>query len=170
MKLLSIAGDFPGWTYISEITGEMVPVSKRFAVQHPEIAEQLTPLEPILVKKYPHLDFDFCFCFRCLSRESGWVSKARLYKNGPDSFNVRNHIPEESRTLGMDIVVYVEDFMSIKKDRNAQKIILGKELLRFLKLTLPKYTKKIPMTKEEVSDILVIIETWLIDHHWIDQA
>ena len=38
-------------------------------------------LEPILMERFSHQDFDFCFCFRCLDRDSGWVSKARLSKN-----------------------------------------------------------------------------------------
>jgi hypothetical protein len=168
MKLLSITGDYPGWTYFSEIIDEMRCVETRFAMKHPEIASQQTPLEPILIKKFPELDFDFGFCFRCLDKNSGWVSKSRLYKNdSPDSFNKTNNIPESSRTLGMDIFVYREDFMAIKKDKTAQKKLLGNELISFLRLTLPKYNKKIPMTKEETNDILATIEEWLVKHNWL---
>ena len=83
MKVLSVVCDTPGWTYISEIFHEMLPASTREAIRHPEWAAEKTKaaLEPILLERFSHLDFDFCFCFRCLDRDSGWVSKARLYKN-----------------------------------------------------------------------------------------
>ena len=83
MKVLSVVGDTPGWTYISEIFHEMLPASTRETIRHPELAAEKTKaaLEPILLERFSHLDFDFCFCFRCLDRDSGWVSKARLYKN-----------------------------------------------------------------------------------------
>jgi len=168
VKNLGIVGDYPSWTYISDIIDEMQSVSKRYAIKHPELASQLTPLEPILIEKFSELDIDFSFCFRCLDRNSGWVSKARLWKNDDqNSFNAKNNIAESSRTLGFDIVVYEEDFLQIKKDKDAQKKIIGFELLRFLKLTLPKYIKKIPMTKEEMQNILDTIENWLIKHNWL---
>lgn len=83
MKVLSVVGDTPGWAYISEIFHEMLPASTREAIRHPELAAEKTKaaLEPILLERFSHLDFDFCFCFRCLDRDSGWVSKARLSKN-----------------------------------------------------------------------------------------
>ncbi|MDR2926050.1 MAG: hypothetical protein LBU76_08940 [Azoarcus sp.] len=168
MKNLCVTGAYPGWTYIGEIIDEMQAVGQRFATRHPELAAEMMPLEPILVDKFPELDFDFCFCFRCLKKDSGGASKARLYKNdNPNSFNKNNNTPESSRTLGFDIVVYTEDFEPIKKDKSAQKLMLGKELIRFLKLTLLKYIKKIPMSKEETNDILATIEDWLIGHHWL---
>jgi len=169
MKKLDITGDYPAWTHITEIICEMEMIDNRFAVQHPELASRLDPLGPILVKKFPDLDFDFCFCFRCLDKNSGWVSKARLYKlkDDPFSWAARNNIPESSRIFGFDIVTYREDFMLIKNDKAAQKQALGNELLRFLKETLPKYPKKIPTTKEKMNDILMTIEDWLAKHNWI---
>ena len=170
MKLLTVVGDNPSWTYVSEIMDEMRKTETRFAIRHPELASQRNPLEPILVERFADLDFDISFCFRCLDKNSGWTSKARLWKNDdPNSFNARNKIPESSRTLGFDVVVYREDFQLLKNDKNAQKLLLGNELMRILKLTLPKYLKKIPMTKEDVHDMLTIIETWLIDYEWLEK-
>lgn len=63
MKVLSVVGDTPGWTYISEIFHEMLPASTREAICHPELAAEKTKaaLEPILLERFSHLDFDFCF-------------------------------------------------------------------------------------------------------------
>jgi len=169
MKLLGITSDAPGWTYVWEIAQEMMKVETRFALQHPELAAELTPLEPIIVEKFPDLDFDFGFCFRCLDRDSGWVSKARLYQNKDDpySFCSINNIPQSSRAFGFDIVVYREDFEKIKKDKAAQKLLLGEEFWRFFQLTLPKYKKKLPITNDEMDKMLMVFEDWLIEHDWI---
>ena len=77
MKVLSVVGDTPGWAYISEIFHEMLPASTREAIRHPELAAEKTKaaLEPILLERFSHLDFDFCFCFRCLDRDSGWCPR-----------------------------------------------------------------------------------------------
>ena len=40
MKVLSVVGDTPGWTYISEIFHEMLPASPQEAVRHPELAAE----------------------------------------------------------------------------------------------------------------------------------
>lgn len=123
MKVLSVVGDTPGWTYISEIFHEMLPASTREAIRHPELAAEKTKaaLEPILLEQFSHLDFDFCFCFRCLDRDSGWVSKVRLYKNDySHSWYSLNRVEQASRSLGMDIVVYKEDVIPIKNDKDDQ--------------------------------------------------
>lgn len=89
----------------------------------------------------------FMKCFRCLDRDSGWVSKARLSKNDDShSWYTLNHAEQASRSLGMDIMVYTEDVIPVKKDKNAQKRLLGAEFWPFLQKALPKYKKKIPMS------------------------
>lgn len=40
MKVLSVVGDTPGWTYISEIFHEMLPASTRETIRHPELAAE----------------------------------------------------------------------------------------------------------------------------------
>lgn len=130
MKVLSVVGDTPSWTYISEIFHEMLPASTRDVVRHQELATEKTKaaLEPILLERFPHLDFDFCFCFRCLNRDSGWVSKARLSKNDAShNWYTLSQIEQSSRSLGMDIVIYTEDIIPIKNDKAAKKRLLGAE-------------------------------------------
>ena len=124
MKLLRGVGDTPAWTSTGEIYKEMLLASTREAVCNPELAAERTKaaLEPILLERFSHLDFDFCFCFRCLNRDSGWISKARLSKNdNVYSWNTQNDVDQASRSLGMDIVIYTEDIIPIKNDRTAQK-------------------------------------------------
>ena len=55
MKVLSVVGDTPGWTYISEIFHEMLPASTRETIRHPELAAEKTKaaLEPILLELGP---------------------------------------------------------------------------------------------------------------------
>ncbi|MFB2011353.1 hypothetical protein ACEVJK_11160 [Flintibacter sp. P01028] len=172
MKVLSVVGDTPGWTYISEIFHEMLPASTREAIRHPELAAEKTKaaLEPILLERFSHLDFDFCFCFRCLDRDSGWVSKARLYKNDDShSWYTLNRVEQASRSLGMDIVIYKEDVIPIKNDKDAQKRLLGTEFWSFLQKTLPKYKKKIPMTDKDLELLLSILHDWLARQGWITE-
>ncbi|EGK10568.1 hypothetical protein HMPREF0476_0722 [Kingella kingae ATCC 23330] len=38
------------------------------------------------LRKQDELDFDLVLCFRCLDRDSGWQSKARLAKIAPKNF------------------------------------------------------------------------------------
>ena len=45
-----------------------------------EIEEELRTFSKILNVKYPHLDFDFDFCFRALYTLIGIRSKVRFYK------------------------------------------------------------------------------------------
>lgn len=170
MKVLSVVGDTPGLTYISEIFHEMLPASTRETIRHPELAAEKTKaaLEPILLERFSHLDFDFCFCFRCLDRDSGWVSKARLSKNEDSrSWYTLNHVEQALRSLGMDIVIYTEDVIPIKNDKDAQKRLLGTEFWSFLQKTLPKYKKKIPMTDEELNLLLSTLHDWLVRQDWI---
>lgn len=173
MKYLSIVADYPGWTRIDEVFEEMSLSETRFRVQHPEQAAEKdkAALEPILLERFSHLDFDFCFCFRCLTKDSGWVSKARLEKNDPNAhtwFSL-NKVERASRTLGMDIVIYQEDLIPIKNDMKEIKLLLGNEFWRFLQVTLPKYKRKIPITKEELNDMLDLFHRWLIQQNWIKQ-
>lgn len=168
MKTICITGDYPAWTYVGEIIDEMQTCSPRFAARHPELAAQKDSLEALLLEKFPQIDVDLSFCFRVLDRDSGWSSKVRMWKNdSPHSFNKINSIPESDRTLGFDMVVHREDFAAIKGDKTAQKRMLGNEMLRFVKLKLPNYTKKIPITKDEMNGILTTIEEWLARHEWL---
>ena len=180
MKSFSVTSDAPSWSYVSEISDEMRENSKQFAYKHPEIAAEKKPIGVPLRAAFPHLDFDIGICFRCLSNNSGWVSKSRMYKNDEtaDEEYLRHYayqvyevdmqtIPAVSRILGMDIVVYEDDFIPIKKDKPAQKLLLGTELWRFLNICLPKYQKKIPMTDDDLNLMLLIIKDWLIEHNWL---
>lgn len=109
---------------------------------------------------HSHLDFDFCFCFRCLNRDSGWVSKARLSKNDDShSWYTLNHVEQASRSLGMDIVVYTEDVIPIKNDKAAQKRLLGAEFWSFLQNTLPN---------EDLNLLFSTLHDWLVQQKWIE--
>ena len=83
MKVLSVVGDTPGWTYISEIFHEMLPASTRETIRHPELAAEKTKaaLEPIYWKDSPIWISISAFVSDASDRDSGWVSKARLSKN-----------------------------------------------------------------------------------------
>lgn len=144
MQRLSITGDYPNWTNMRQIMDEMDILDARTIVCHPELAAAHSPLEPLLMQKFSHLDFDFGLCFRCLELQSGWVSKSRLCKNDPENhtFAKLNNIKLASKTLYIDIVVYREDFATLKHDINAQRLLVGAELWRFLQITLPKYRTK----------------------------
>lgn len=82
----------------------MLPASIHEAALHPELSAEKTKaaLKPILLARFPRMDFDFRFCFRCLNRDSGWVSKSRLSKNKgmkADFYNWRNQILQNSQDI-----------------------------------------------------------------------
>ena len=171
MKMLSVVGDTPVWTYISEIFHEMLPASPQDAVRHPEAAAEKSraALEPILLSRFAHLDFDFCFCFRCLDRDTGWASKARLWRNDTAlRWDTCSQIQQSSRSLGMDIVIYTEDVIPIKDDKAAQRRLLGSEFWSFLQKVLPKYKKKIPMTDQDLHLLLATLHGWLLQQNWLE--
>lgn len=74
---------------------------------------------------------------------------------------------QASRSLGIDIVIYTEDVIPIKNDKDAQKRLLGTEFWSFLQKTLPKYKKKIPITDEELNMLLSTLHDWLVRQEWI---
>lgn len=99
-----------------------------------------------------------------------WVSKVRLYKNDySHSWYSLNRVEQASRSLGMDIVVYKEDVIPIKNDKDAQKRLLGTEFWPFLQKTLPKYKKKIPMTDKDLELLLSTLHDWLARQGWITE-
>ena len=69
----------------------------------------------------------------------------------------------------MDIVVYKEDVIPIKNDKDAQKRLLGTEFWSFLQKTLPKYKKKIPMTDKDLELLLSTLHDWLARQGWITE-
>lgn len=69
----------------------------------------------------------------------------------------------------MDIVVYTEDVIPIKNDKEAQKRLLGTEFWSFLQKTLPKYKKKIPMTDKDLELLFSTLHDWLAQHGWITE-
>ena len=117
-----------------------------------KICDEFYGVEPI-IKKYP-IPFSIGFCFRCLEKDSGWKSKSRFSKKDND--------------LGFDIVVYEEDFISIRKDINAQKKIIGTEFKDYFFDIMKKYENKLPELKEINPKFLLEIEKWLIENQWIE--
>jgi len=153
MKRLGITADYPDWTLISEITNEM----------------RIGDIEPTLVKQFPDLDCDFCFCFRCLNIDSGWSSKARMRQNKYDPYCTLaiNNVARSSRTLGFEIIVCHDDFRKVENDIAAQRLLLGNEFWKIFKIALPKYKTKLPITNDEISAIFAIFEKWLTENNWI---
>lgn len=106
------------------------------------------------ISQYSHFPFNIGICFRALEADSGWSSKARYYPND-------NH-------LSIDIVTNEAEYISCKKDINAQRKIIGKEFHEFFPKTMKKYEKKFPVLKEINPTFLPQVEQWLLNNGWID--
>lgn len=136
MEYIATTSDAPGWTAISEIREELNGFNT-----------------DVMKTKYSDIPIRFFFCFRCLTNDSGWESKARL-----DS---------SDKCLDIDIVVFYSQFVSLKNDRDAQRKLMGSVLFPFFAVVIRKYSKKVPYLKEYGDDLVNDLRHWLLENNWL---
>ena len=133
---ISLTADTPSWTDIWKIEIELREFDKN-----------------VIQKKYADISFEIGFCFRCLSENSGWKSKAIFHK--------------EDLLLRLDVVMQESQFVPVKKNIAAQRKIMGEALFPFFKEVVIKYSKKIPYLKENGNSLVEDLKIWLIENEWL---
>lgn len=118
-----------------------------------EIGEEIRTFSKILNVKYPHLDFDFGFCFRALYTLIGIRSKVRFYK--------------EDNWLGFDLMMPEEEFRPYKRNKSMQRLIMGRYFFPFFCDKLRRYKKKLSTLEPVLEDLIEDMRLFLIEHLWL---
>ena len=135
MNRVSIQIDSPSYVKVSEIGNELVAFS-------------LT-----IERKYPHIDFEFAFCFRALYTTRGIRSKVRFEK--------------DCNYLGMDLIISEEEFNPYKNNVSMQRRIMGKHFFPFFAENIKKYRNKLPVLKPIEKDLVEDMRLFLIENLWL---
>lgn len=93
-----------------------------------EITDELSGLSETLENKYPNLDLEVAVCVRCVPKRLERKNICRYY--GKD------------KMLGLDIALDEEDFVPLKKDKTAQRKLIGGAFVSFLQRASKSTRKK----------------------------
>ena len=118
-----------------------------------EISKDLRSFTKIIEDKYNQIDFDFLFCFRALYSTMGINSKVRFDKG--------------DNTLGMDLIMSLDEFNPYKTNVAMQRLIMGKHLFPFFAENIKKYKSKLPNLKSIAEDLTEDMRLFLIDNLWL---
>ena len=118
-----------------------------------EISKELRSFTKIIEDKYNQIDFDFLFCFRALYSTMGINSKVRFDKG--------------DNTLGMDLIMSLDEFNPYKTNVAMQRLIMGKHLFPFFAENIKKYKSKLPNLKSIAEDLTEDMRLFLIDNLWL---
>ena len=118
-----------------------------------EISKELRSFTKIIEDKYNQIDFDFLFCFRALYITMGINSKVRFDKG--------------DNTLGMDLIMSLDEFNPYKTNVAMQRLIMGKHLFPFFAENIKKYKSKLPNLKSIAEDLTEDMRLFLIDNLWL---
>ena len=118
-----------------------------------EISKELRSFTKIIEDKYNQIDFDFLFCFRALYSTMGINSKVRFDKG--------------DNTLGMDLIMSLDEFNPYKTNVAMQRPIMGKHLFPFFAENIKKYKSKLPNLKSIAEDLTEDMRLFLIDNLWL---
>ena len=118
-----------------------------------EISKELRSFTKIIEDKYNQIDFDFLFCFRALYSTMRINSKVRFDKG--------------DNTLGMDLIMSLDEFNPYKTNVAMQRLIMGKHLFPFFAENIKKYKSKLPNLKSIAEDLTEDMRLFLIDNLWL---
>ena len=118
-----------------------------------EISKELRSFTKIIEDKYNQIDFDFLFCFRALYSTMAINSKVRFDKG--------------DNTLGMDLIMSLDEFNPYKTNVAMQRLIMGKHLFPFFAENIKKYKSKLPNLKSIAEDLTEDMRLFLIDNLWL---
>lgn len=118
-----------------------------------EISKELRSFTKIIEDKYNQIDFDFLFCFRALYSTMGINCKVRFDKG--------------DNTLGMDLIMSLDEFNPYKTNVAMQRLIMGKHLFPFFAENIKKYKSKLPNLKSIAEDLTEDMRLFLIDNLWL---
>lgn len=117
-----------------------------------EITDELNGLSETLEKKYPNLDLELAVCVRCVPKQLERKDICRYYA--------------KDKILGLDIALDEEDFVSLKKDKMAQRKLIGAAFISFFAESVKKYEKKIPDFQPISMQLIADVHQWCAENEW----
>ncbi|CAD0263977.1 hypothetical protein HBO43_13840 [Pseudomonas veronii] len=117
-----------------------------------EISDELNSLSKILEKKYPSLDWELVVCLRCLPKDLKRQTFCRYYA--------------KDKMFGLDIAMDEEDFISLKKDKAAQRRLIGAAFIKFFVESIKKYEKKLPDLQPVSAQLIADVQQWCSEKEW----
>ncbi|WP_178084553.1 hypothetical protein [Pseudomonas sp. CFBP13509] len=113
---------------------------------------RLNSLSEILEKKYPSLDWDLAVCMRCVPKKLERKTRCRYYA--------------KDKMLGLDIAMDEEDFVPLKKDKAAQRRLIGAAFIAFFLESIRKYEKKLPNLQPFSAQLIADVQQWCTEKEW----
>lgn len=132
------------------------------------ISDEFDNLMLDLKSKHKDLPFYIFVVFRCLHTYSNWVTKGRFSIDDDSMNTIKGEL-----CLGVDVVVYEEDFEkipNIRTNKVLQRLMFGKELFMFLTDKFDKSTRKIPYLNVHKDAILADIKKWCFENYWMKET
>ncbi|BDB16709.1 hypothetical protein RJC98_06480 [Pseudomonas allii] len=118
-----------------------------------EITDELNGLSEILEKKYPSLDWELAVCMRCLPQGLERKTFCRYYT--------------KDKMFGLDIAMDEEDFIPYKKDKAAQRKLIGAAFFEFFVESIKKYEKKLPNLQPVSEQLIADVKQWCTENEWV---
>ncbi len=117
-----------------------------------EISKELRDLGTLVEEKYPSLDWELVVCLRCLPKDLQRKTFCRYYA--------------KDKMFGLDIAMDEEDFVPHKKDKAAQRKLIGAAFITFFVESIKKYEKKLPNLQPVSAELIADVRQWCAEHGW----
>ncbi|WP_338510042.1 hypothetical protein VRB09_25035 [Pseudomonas poae] len=117
-----------------------------------EISKELRSLGSLAEKKYPSLEWQLVICLRCLPKELERKTFCRYYA--------------KDKMFGLDITMDEEDFIPLKKDKAAQRKLIGAAFIAFFIESIKKYKNKLPNLQPVSAQLIEDVQQWCIENEW----
>lgn len=116
------------------------------------LGSELRGLAAQLERDFPETDVKFVVCLRVLPSNLHRQSFRRWY--------------QANRVLALDIRIDEELLSPLKRDRDAQRRIIGPIFLEYFRETIDRYRKKIPELEPIATSLVRDVEKWCVAHGW----
>jgi len=117
-----------------------------------EISKELRDLGVLVEEKYPSLDWELVVCLRCLPKDLQRKTFCRYYA--------------KDKMFGLDIAMDEEDFVPHKKDKAAQRKLIGAAFVAFFVESINKYEKKLPNLQSVSAALIADVQQWCAENAW----
>lgn len=118
-----------------------------------EIADELAALGAVTEKKHPSLDWELGVCLRCVPRSLGRKTFCRYYA--------------KQKLFVLDVSMDEERLVPHKKDRSAQRRIIGDAFFGAFQASMTKYERKLPGLAGTCASLIAEVRQWCIESKWI---
>ena len=114
---------------------------------------ELTALGAIIEKRHPSLEWDLGICLRCLPRSIGRTTFCRSHA--------------KDRSLVVDVSIEEERLLPHKRNKAAQRRIMGRAFFDFFEVSINKCETKLPGLAGASAPLLADVRQWCLDNRWL---